>query len=58
MNTMEFVAKVQGTFNYKAEMEAHMASYRQEIAQKNEQDKKVAQAATEAAWAKFIKEHA
>lgn len=59
MNTelAQFVAKVQGTFDYKAEMEASMATYRLEIARKNEQDKNDAQAATEAAWAKFIKEH-
>lgn len=58
MTTAEFAAKVQGTFDYKAEMEAHMASYLREKAQQAEQDRKAAQAATEAAWAKFIQEHA
>lgn len=58
MTTAEFAAKVQGTFDYKAEMAAHMQQYLQEKAQKAEQDKQVAKAASEAAWAKFIKEHA
>lgn len=54
----QFVAKVQGTFDYKAEMTAHMTAYLQETTRKSEQDKKAAQEASEAAWAKFIKEHA
>lgn len=58
MTTAEFTAKVQGTFDYKAEMASHMTHYLQEKAQKAELDKHIAKAASEAAWAKYIKEHA